>query len=247
MFNQTANITINEKVEVLVLNESSILLSLTPDYLAKNSQSLVNRNELMRTYSCSIVDSKPDWLIDCVLSYDTVLIEYDCLSVDHYAVLAYLKNLNIIANKQFGKTHKIEVCYELDCEQYASDMGLVSAHTSLRTSDIVALHTSQLYSVFAIGFMPNFAYLGEVNDKLSMPRLPNPRLKVPAGAVAIADNQTAIYPSVSPGGWHILGYAPSFIVKCMSPVFSSGDKVQFKEISPPTFNQRLDEYSSQKV
>jgi len=94
------------------------------------------------------------------------------------------------------------------------------------------------YRVYAIGFAPGFAYLGEVDARIAAPRLATPRKKVPKGAVAIADRQTAVYPAVSPGGWNLIGLCPVDMfnpnAKPTMPV-QVGDKVQFKSIEREEF------------
>ena len=87
--------------------------------------------------------------------------------------------------------------------------------------------------MYAVGFAPGFAYLGEVDDRIATPRLSSPRLKVPKGAVAIADRQTAVYPSQSPGGWNIIGLCPVNIFDAKSSIpmpISVGDSVKFYAI-----------------
>lgn len=89
-----------------------------------------------------------------------------------------------------------------------------------------------------IGFLPGFAYMGEVDEKISIPRRPQPRLRVEAGSVGIADKQTGIYPLASPGGWQIIGKTPLTIFnkKEDNPTyFQPGDEVQFYSISEDEF------------
>jgi KipI family sensor histidine kinase inhibitor len=102
--------------------------------------------------------------------------------------------------------HRIPVCYQLNSLQ--TDLAKVAKDKNISEDIVVNLHCANVYRVFATGFMPGFAYLGELPVELSQPRLSKPRSKVPKGAVAIADRQTAIYPDESPGGWHIIGYTP---------------------------------------
>jgi KipI family sensor histidine kinase inhibitor len=104
------------------------------------------------------------------------------------------------------RIHRIPVCYQLNSLQ--TDLAKVAKDKNVSEDIVVNLHCATVYRVFATGFMPGFAYLGELPVELSQPRLNKPRLKVPKGAVAIADRQTAIYPDESPGGWHIIGYTP---------------------------------------
>ncbi|MDX1733979.1 MAG: carboxyltransferase domain-containing protein, partial [Halioglobus sp.] len=89
------------------------------------------------------------------------------------------------------------------------------------------------YRVYAIGFAPGFAYMGEVDERIARPRLATPRSAVPAGAVAIADRQTAVYPAVSPGGWNLIGLCPTpmFDPAAEPPMpVAVGDSVRFRPI-----------------
>jgi KipI family sensor histidine kinase inhibitor len=85
------------------------------------------------------------------------------------------------------------------------DLDSVAAATGLSTAEVVALHASCTYRVFMIGFSPGFAYLGMLPPELALPRRATPRTSVPAGSVAIAGRQTAVYPAATPGGWHLIG------------------------------------------
>jgi KipI family sensor histidine kinase inhibitor len=92
--------------------------------------------------------------------------------------------------------------------------------------------------VYAIGFAPGFAYLGEVDKRIAAARLATPRQKVPRGAVGIADRQTAVYPAVSPGGWNLIGLCPQRmfdpVARPTMPV-AVGDRVKFDAISRDEF------------
>ena len=85
------------------------------------------------------------------------------------------------------------------------DLGDVAMRTGLGELDVVRLHASLEYRVFCVGFVPGFPYLGVLPAALELPRRATPRLRVPAGSVAIAGRQTGIYPAVTPGGWHVIG------------------------------------------
>lgn len=121
----------------------------------------------------------------------------------------------------------------------ANDLDKVSEHTGLSIERIVTLHTQNKYRIFTVGFLPNFAYMGLTHPDIAMPRLKKPRMRVPARAVAIADNQTAIYPQVSPGGWHILGYTPTDVSLHGILKFQAGDMVRFNPISEAAYYQQL--------
>ncbi len=137
------------------------------------------------------------------------------------------------------RIHEIPVCYQ-PLKGLDNDIEQVSKHTNYSVEEIIKLHCASQYRVFAVGFLPHFAYLGELAEGLECPRLASPRKKVLAGAVAIADLQTAIYPSDSPGGWHIIGYTP-FVIGENDLVFQSGDLVRFRAIDEQEY-RHLNEY-----
>ena len=99
----------------------------------------------------------------------------------------------------------------------APDLEWLADQKRMSIDQVVALHTSITYFAYATGFAPGFCYLGEVPTELATPRLANPRASVPAGTVALADRQTAVYPGVSPGGWRLIG-------SCPKPLFEGGDQ-----------------------
>ena len=85
------------------------------------------------------------------------------------------------------------------------DLDVVAAHAGLSRSQVIERHAGAMYTVFFLGFLPGFAYLGGMDPRLATPRRQEPRLEVPAGSVAIGGSQTAVYPVASPGGWQIIG------------------------------------------
>lgn len=120
----------------------------------------------------------------------------------------------------------------------APDLEWLADQKNMSLDQIVALHTGTTYFAYATGFAPGFCYLGDVPAELGTPRLANPRAAVPAGAVGLADRQTAVYPGISPGGWRLIG-------SCPRPLFQSGDhptaclavgdSVQFEAITTREF------------
>jgi KipI family sensor histidine kinase inhibitor len=120
----------------------------------------------------------------------------------------------------------------------ALDLEEISIKTNLSIENIISLHSNKLYDVYAIGFLPGFAYLASVDEKIAMPRLESPRKVIPKGSVAIADTQTAVYPQNSPGGWNIIGRTAMELfdkdLSSLSP-FEVGYKVKFNSISKEVF------------
>jgi len=124
--------------------------------------------------------------------------------------------------------------------EYGPDLNYVAEYHGLTKEEVVKLHSDRKYRVYMIGFVAGFPYLGEVPNEIATPRLETPRLKVPAGSVGIAENQTGIYPCEAPGGWRIIGRTP---LKLFDPLhqppalLKPGDSVTFKPISEKQFKK----------
>ena len=164
-------------------------------------------------------------IIDITPSYCSLLISYDIALYDYQSIQkAIIKTFSqelAVADKKTNKLIEIPIDYthNLDLERVAN-------YNNLSIEEVIKLHTQMIYRVYAIGFMVGFAYLAKVDSKISTPRLETPRKKVPQGSVAIADNQTAIYPQDSAGGWNIIGHTEfkGFDKFCV------GDRIQFVQI-----------------
>jgi inhibitor of KinA len=117
---------------------------------------------------------------------------------------------------------------------HGADLDDVAAAVGMTPDAVIALHTATEFTVFMIGFMPGFAFLGGLPPALSVPRLREPRLRVPAGSVAITGPLTAVYPWESPGGWRLIGRCPArlFDASASPPaLFAPGDRVRFEAVS----------------
>jgi len=118
------------------------------------------------------------------------------------------------------------------------DLKLISREKNLSLDQIIRLHTQPIYTVYFIGFLPGFLYLGGLDKKLQISRKIHPRMEVQKGAVGIGENQTGIYPKSSPGGWQIIGNSPVplFDKNRLPPCeISAGDKVKFYQVSKSEF------------
>ena len=130
---------------------------------------------------------------------------------------------------------KIPVCYT---EKYGLDINYISKEKKLPVDEIIRLHKVKKYRVYMIGFLPGFAYMGEVDEQIAIPRKVQPRTIIEAGSVGIAGTQTGIYPLNSPGGWQIIGKTPVklFIKEKDDPVLlHPGDEVEFYSITENEF------------
>ncbi|MCB1703796.1 MAG: 5-oxoprolinase subunit PxpB [Halioglobus sp.] len=177
-------------------------------------------------------------LVDLVPSYASVLILYDPLRSDHSSIARRVRACLATLQAQplaGGRTVVLPVYY---ASESGADLEALAARAQLSVEEVIALHTATEYRVYAIGFAPGFAYLGEVDARIAAPRLPSPRARVPQGSVAIADRQTAVYPSPSPGGWNLIGCCP---VPMFTPEHQPampvavGDLVRFEAIGRADF------------
>ncbi len=126
---------------------------------------------------------------------------------------------------------RIPVCYDFD---FGIDLANFLKLKGLSLTDLISIHTAASYHVYGKGFLPGFLYLGGLDQKLFLGRKNTPYLKIPKNSVAIGGKQTGIYPSQSPGGWHVIGSTPlSFFDIQNSPPsqIEVGDKVKFYSIS----------------
>jgi len=125
---------------------------------------------------------------------------------------------------------RLPACYE---GAHAPDLADVANACGLPPDEVVARHAGRDYTVYMLGFLPGFPFMGDVDDALRRPRRPEPRVAVPAGSVAIANGLTAIYPWQSPGGWHLLGHCPVplFDTGADAPaLLAPGDRVRFQPV-----------------
>ncbi|MFD2206505.1 5-oxoprolinase subunit PxpB [Kiloniella antarctica] len=143
-----------------------------------------------------------------------------------------------------GPIWTLPACYS---GEYAPDLDDVAQRSGLKSQEVVDLHSSLIYDVFLIGFLPGFAFLGEIDERLRFPRRISPRVRVPAGSVGIANEQTAVYPWESPGGWHLLARCPvPFFNSAWSQpsLLSPGGRVRFDPISISEYEKLQGELNS---
>ena len=240
--------------------ESAVLVSLNSSNLLKAHSQTKDSCSLTLFANQCIIDLHKSLknlnvigIKEAIIGFDSLLVEFDDDRLDYYQLIQILLSLDVPTIKDgFNriaddfKVHSIEVCYDLSHTDYPHDRAQVCFQNKIQEQTIVDMHTAYDFHVFAVGFMPNFAYLGELPKALQIQRLSSPRLKVPSGAVAIADNQTAVYPSTSPGGWHIIGYTPINLMNRCRPRVAAGDKVRFESISESTFWDTLKENEARR-
>lgn len=176
-------------------------------------------------------------VIATVPTYRSLMVHYDPLTTDSAKLIASIEVLvdDSSADNLQAKLWRIPACY---APSHAPDLEEVAHRTSLSAAEVVRMHAEACFHVYMVGFAPGFPYMGDLPEALSLPRRKDPRVKVPAGSIAIAVGQTAIYPVESPGGWHLIGATPLrlFDAKAARPaLLSPGDKVRFDPVSVAQF------------
>jgi KipI family sensor histidine kinase inhibitor len=176
---------------------------------------------------------------DLIPSYTTLTVCYSPLHSDYQRmtadITAALEGLRTGPAEATGRRVEIPVWYH---PSVGPDLERVARHHDISTEEVIRRHSEREYQVFAIGFAPGFAYMGNVDANLATPRLATPRPRVPVGSVALADQQTAIYPITSPGGWNLLGRTAVTMFDRSQPDLcpvSAGDRVRFLPISKEEF------------
>ena len=177
---------------------------------------------------------------DVVPTYRSVAVYFDPLRTDHDALIACLEReaASFTPAATVERTPvRIPVCYGGDL---GPDLTGVASFAHMTEPDVVRLHTDVTYRVFMLGFVPGFAYLGIVDERIAMPRRATPRVRVPAGSVGIAGGQTGVYSAETPGGWQLIGRTPvkPFDAERADPfLMKAGDAVQFYPIDRAEYDQ----------
>ena len=189
-------------------------------------------NEQVLRLSDRVRAARIDGVVETVPTFRSLMVLFDPLVTDGTIVAAQIERLQDAGGAPRRTTlWRIPACYEA---QHAPDLAEVAQRTGLSIEDVVARHAATRFNVYMVGFVPGFPYMGSLPRSLALPRRTDPRVRVPAGSIAIATNMTAIYPVESPGGWHLIGATPVrlFDLRAARPaLLSPGDEVVFEPIT----------------
>lgn len=175
-----------------------------------------------------------EYVLETVPAYNSLTVFFDTGRIKYSSVVKDLKEIYASKDQKLITAYKlwrIPVCYE---DEFGLDLGLMAKAKNLSKEKIIEMHSAQIYDVYFIGFLPGFLYMGGLPEQLDFKRKDEPRLKIKQGDVAIAGNQTGIYPRESPGGWNIVGNSPLcfFEVDKFPPCFAvAGDKLKFVPVT----------------
>lgn len=177
-------------------------------------------------------------IVDLVPTFRSLTVHYDNRRSNAAGLIAAIGGLEVSDGRtaEDGAVFEIPVLYG---GAAGPDLEAVAAQAGLDPGDAARLHCSVAYRVYMLGFLPGFAYLGDLPEKLRMPRLDKPRTRVQRGAIAIADAMTAIYPSPSPGGWRLIGQTPvhPFDAGTGTCLFAAGDVVRFRPVHAEEYRE----------
>lgn len=198
-------------------------------------------------FAAAVRAAAPPWLHDVVPAYASAGVFFDADRIGMGEVVSWLRQRWAVGSGQSDSElptahhppptseHTIPVCYEM-----APDLPRVCEHTGLAAADVIRLHAAATYTVYAVGFVPGFPYLGYLPPELcGVPRLATPRLRVEAGSVGLTGRQTGLYPLPRPGGWNLIGRTPLVVVDVADGFFPLrvGDAVRFERVDEKQFRE----------
>ena len=177
--------------------------------------------------------SSPPGVVEVVPTFRSLLVHYDPLITSGKAVAAAMRLCTENEDSGGGPRRRwtIPACY---AQALAPDLHDVAERTGLSPAEVVARHAGTEFHVYMIGFAPGHPYMGDLPHELALPRLPEPRLRVPAGSIASASTLSVIHPTENPTGWRVIGAAP---VRLFDPTWerpsllAPGDTVRFEPVA----------------
>ena len=203
-------------------------------------------HELVKTVTNLLEIQTPDWLVELIPAFTTVTVYYDPIKIIEsqkafqntlpYTVVCseieHTLSQMTLGEHTESRIVDIPVCYG---GEFGPDLDEVANYHQVSPEEIIHKHTNGDYLVYMIGFAPGFPYIGGMSPEIATPRRESPRLKIPAGTVGIAGEQTGVYPIETPGGWQLIGRTP---LKLFTPdsddspsLLKAGDRIRFSPIS----------------
>jgi inhibitor of KinA len=234
----------NPSYSIFPLGDNAILIDFGNELNESINQKLL---EIFR----KIKNQNMPGVLDVVPAYSSLTIHYDVMKIFEKAggktvfdiITDQVKKIvedDIEISFEQNRKISIPVCYD---QEFGVDLSYLASEKDLSVQDVIQLHTAKSYRVYMIGFLPGFPYMGEVDQRIQIPRKENPRTNVEAGSVGIAGAQTGIYPLQSPGGWQIIGRTPVLLFnkeKTAPVLLQPGDEIKFFSISKHEFTNYQD-------
>jgi inhibitor of KinA len=224
--------------KVTPLGDSALLISFENRIDEEINKRILHFYDLLNNH-------RPHYVRDLVPAYSSLAVHYDLNLLPSERpgsafdlVSEQIKNLISKEGESMqhaGRSIRIPVCYS---EKFGYDLQEISSKKDLSIEEVINIHLSKKYRVYMIGFLPGFAYMGEIDERIICPRRSQPRTVIPEGSVGIAGKQTGIYPIASPGGWLIIGRTPVRLFNRADKeavYFQPGDTVEFFSITEHEF------------
>lgn len=221
-------------VKIKSLGENAVTISLGNEISLEINQRII-------AFAKKLNKERFPGFIEIVPAYASLTVFFDVLTVrenftDFSTAFEAVRHIiemtleNVVSEHE-NSTRKMEipVCF---AKEFAPDLEAICKSKNISKKEFIKIFTGRIYRVYMLGFLPGFAYMGEVDEKIFTPRKENPRTSVPKGSVGIAGRQTGIYPLTSPGGWQIVGRTnlELFTPGAETPtLLQSGDSVKFYE------------------
>ncbi|MCA1056118.1 5-oxoprolinase subunit PxpB [Rossellomorea aquimaris] len=206
----------------------------------------LNTHEKVKNVTAFFEKNPQDWLLEVIPAFTTVTLYYDPIAIlqqtphelPYEGICSVLNDMlsgEIKGDSSSERIIEIPVCYG---GEFGPDLEEVARINGLTTEEVITKHSNGDYLVYMIGFAPGFPYVGGLDPALATPRRESPRLKIPAGSVGIAGEQTGVYPIETPGGWQLIGRTPLslFQPELDTPsLLQAGDRIKFIPISEEEF------------
>lgn len=206
-------------------------------------------NRSVQRMACAVRKADIIGVWGTVPAFTTLLVEFDPAVIDQVELIDRISGLHVPPSNNKARVFEIPVAYG---GSFGEDLCEYANHLGLSENEVISLHSSSRYRIYCIGFSPGFPLCGVLPDALRAPRRASPRTRVPPGSVACAGLQTGVYPTLSPGGWNLIGRTPAqlFDLNREPPVtYRPGDFLSFRPIDKDEFThlQREQELGSEIV
>ncbi|HHY71151.1 MAG TPA: 5-oxoprolinase subunit PxpB [Thermoanaerobacterales bacterium] len=222
----------HKRPKLLLVGDKAIVIEYGDEISEECNDKVLNLHNILRT-------EKINGVTGLIPTFRSLLIKYNPLKVNFQELVKTINKYTDCENnsrKYMPKIIEIPVLYG---GEFGPDLTFVAKYNNISCEEVIKIHTGPLYRIYMLGFLMGFPYLGNIPDRITAPRLDEPKIKIRAGSVGIAGNQTGIYPVDSPGGWRIIGATPVKLYDHQreKPILlEAGHYLRFVQINEKKFN-----------